>query len=133
MVDLLLQAGAEIDGGASDGQTPLHHAAFLGVEETVETLLEAGANIEAASTTGARPLHNAAKRGHVNVAKLLLDAGAFIDAVYADGKTTALKLSLATRHSDVVRLLVSRGADTSSLTQKEALVLDSFAPSKDEL
>eukprot|EP01043_Picozoa_sp_COSAG02_P059318 COSAG02_NODE_7537_length_2969_cov_24.612892_5_plen_215_part_01 len=61
---------------------------------------------------GDTALTKCARRGHVNVARLLLDAGAKVDAQNAGGYS-ALMLACYWNHSEMVNLLLSKGADAT--------------------
>jgi len=58
-VQLLLDAGAEIDGGNADGSTALHGAAFTGYPEIVRLLLQRKANPLQANLAGDPPARSA--------------------------------------------------------------------------
>jgi hypothetical protein len=64
--------GANIEAKNSDGETPLHMAAFFGHLAVVKALLSGGANILAANYGGELPIHNAVSRRRSEVAKYLL-------------------------------------------------------------
>lgn len=44
MVDILLNAGAEVDVRNVHGQTPLHYATTAGAEDVKQKLLDSGAD-----------------------------------------------------------------------------------------
>jgi uncharacterized protein len=64
----------------SDGDTPLHIAAFAGNRHAVGLLLEAGADIDAKGDLSTTPLYCAVSAQHVRVAELLLQYGADPDS-----------------------------------------------------
>jgi ankyrin repeat protein len=64
LVQLLLEAGAEIDRAALCRTTPLHAAAAGGHHRMVELLVAAGAYVDTVDNTPQTPLHAAACRGH---------------------------------------------------------------------
>ena len=71
IVNLLLKAGADPDGGSrANGETPLARAAAKSNDATVTTLLAHGAIVNAA--IGESPLSRAAAGGHAAVVDLLL-------------------------------------------------------------
>jgi ankyrin repeat protein len=86
-VRLLLERGADLDGGA------LHAAAAAVATPVVELLLQAGADVDGRDRdTGRTPLHTAVVAGAadpgedaVAVVTLLVDAGADVDATTHDG------------------------------------------------
>ena len=67
--------------------SPLHVAAFHGLEVATELLLAGGASVNAKASNGGTPLHHAAFFGHEGVARLLLAAGAQTDATDKRGDT----------------------------------------------
>ena len=54
---LMLQAGASPAVADADGQTPLHHALFIGSSATAMILLDAGAPLHVRNVGGRNPLH----------------------------------------------------------------------------
>jgi uncharacterized protein len=65
---------------ASDGDTPLHVAAFWGDRHATRILLEAGADVNAKGDMSCTPLYFAVMKNHVQVAEFLLERGADPDA-----------------------------------------------------
>jgi ankyrin repeat protein len=96
-VQLLLDAGAQVDAAGDDGSTPLLLAAKQGLTDVVQQLLAAGANIHAASALGSTPLFAAAKKGHLAVVQLLLHN----DAKPWSGVGDNTALSAAAERGDV--------------------------------
>ena len=129
MVDLLLEAGADIDmlsefwspGFWLDEVPPevshhllakgavltVHAASALGLTVCVRDLLDADpALINAPGGDGATPLHFARS---VEIAELLIDRGANLDARDEDHQSTPAQWRIKAA-PDVTRLLLSRGA-----------------------
>jgi ankyrin repeat protein len=74
VLDALLAAGAEIEGVAKDGQTPMHRAARGGNASLINALLERGARLEARDKDGRTPYDLVAAPGRGNnpeIAELL--------------------------------------------------------------
>jgi ankyrin len=109
MIQLLHEAGADVNAAARDGLTPLHCAVLTRHLAEAEALLELGANVDAVYGRNT-PLTVAASRGDVAMTRLLLDRGAAANVRGPQGRTP---LALAAYHGReaVVRLLLSRGAD----------------------
>ena len=63
MVQLLLQAGADVNAAAKDGLTALIYAGAKGHVDVVQLLLQAGAHVNAEDTNG-----------HAEIARLLKEA-----------------------------------------------------------
>ena len=59
----------------SDGDTPLHIAAYKGYKDIAKLLLGKGADVNAKNEDGDTPLHMAADKGNKDVAELLRQHG----------------------------------------------------------
>ena len=79
--------------------------------------LETTKDIDAVDERGWTALHRAAKKGNVNEVERLLAAGANVDvrtAAWSAGFTrgsTPLVVATRSKHFDIMRLLLDRGAD----------------------
>jgi uncharacterized protein len=84
VVRLLVDAGADPDGGSSGDETPLHWAASSDDVDVAAALLDAGADIEApgSSIAGGAPLENAVGYGCWHVARLLVERGARVEHLW---------------------------------------------------
>ena len=116
----LIDAGANVQARGNLGRTPLHNAANKAV---AEVLLKHGAKVDQRDygvrlfffgqsgdyvpADGDMPLHTAASAGREDVVKFLIEKGADVNA--RAGGRTALSMA-AGRHSDVVKVLLARGA-----------------------
>ena len=99
-VQLLLEAGADLEARAIDGSTPLLVAsrstdALAGIdwriipyasghEETALYLIERGADVTAADRLGRTALHAAVETNRPRLAGVLIEAGADVDARFAE-------------------------------------------------
>lgn len=112
-VSRLLQSGADVNSGQSDGATALHWAAYHRDAELAEQLLEAGANPAIANRNGSTPMWLAATQGDAAVIEALLDAGADANEELPLGRRP---LMLAARSGSVaaVRVLLEHGADVNA-------------------
>jgi cytohesin len=110
----LLKSGADVSIGNSFGATPLSEAARTGNTRILGMLLKAGADPGATNSEGETALHAVARTGNVEGAKLLLKAGAGIEARENWGGQTALHWAASQNQPDMVRFLISRGADPDS-------------------
>jgi ankyrin repeat protein len=107
IAELLLSHKADVNVKGSNGETPLHRAAFFN-KDIVELLLAKGAKVNAKDNNGSTPLHVAAKRGHKEVTELLLASKAEVDARDNNG-WTPLHWAEAAGHKNVVELLRQHG------------------------
>jgi ankyrin repeat protein len=109
IVQMLIDAGADVNVQDAGGFSALIEAADLDHVETVRLLLDAGADTNLRNNSHATALSFAALSGHASIVQLLLDAGADIDARTATGDTP---LSIARRwiKMEVVDLLLAAGA-----------------------
>jgi len=134
MIDLLLHAGADINGrshwwagsfGVLDDDRGLatfliergatidvHAASRLGMEDRLRALIAAGpALVHARGGDGQTPLHVAST---LSIAGFLLDQGADIDARDVDHESTPAQYMVRDRQ-EIARYLVSRGCRTDIL------------------
>ncbi len=72
MASVLIDVGTDLSLQMDNGDTALHTAAYVGIEEIVDKLLSANADVEATNWKGLTPLDYAAKRGHDEILKKLL-------------------------------------------------------------
>ena len=70
MVNVLLEAGAEVNKANNEGGTPLHCAGNNSQLQIVNVLLEAGAEVNKTNIDGDTPLHEASRRGRLEVVRL---------------------------------------------------------------
>ncbi len=110
-INKLIDAGASLDVGDIEGQTPLYVAAGISGEDVdpiilVSALMDAGADVHKPTVSGATPLHNAAWENNTTVAQALLDAGANPHARDSSGFTPLLN-AVEKGHLEMARLLVA--------------------------
>ncbi|KAK3265322.1 hypothetical protein CYMTET_25984 [Cymbomonas tetramitiformis] len=119
---LAADSDVPLNAGDWNGYTALHLAAKTGNTDIVDALLAAGINLEAKSGSSSNPargtaLHMAAKNGQVAVVTMLLEAGSNKDAVEKYNRTP-LGWAMMSDHEDIVKVLVSAGANLNNLTGK---------------
>ncbi|TMW67339.1 hypothetical protein Poli38472_012455 [Pythium oligandrum] len=110
---VLIDRGAEVNVVTNDGVTPLYVACEKNHEEAVKLLLleKARVDLPVMNVTGYQPIHIAAKNGCVGIVKMLLKYGAKVDAITKPRLLTPLMLASKVGASEVVELLLDRGAD----------------------
>ena len=117
VVRTLLRAGAKAGARNDYGATPLSEAATLGSTRIIQLLLEAGAEPEAANADGQTALMLVARTGNVEAARLLLARGAQVNARERWREQTPLMWAVAQRQPEMVRELLSHGADANAVSQ----------------
>ncbi|KAI6181053.1 KH domain-containing protein [Aphelenchoides besseyi] len=113
VVELLLRYGANKEHRNVSDYTPLSLAASGGYVDIIYLLLDAGAEINSrtGSKLGISPLMLAAMNGHDAATLVLLERGSDINAQIETNRNTALTLACFQGRTEVVRLLLSFGAN----------------------
>jgi ankyrin repeat protein len=106
IVKQLLDAGCDVQIAnecshiGSQGDTPLHAAAFWGRYGIAQVLIEKGANVNAAARNNWTPLHDALYTNQLKIARLLLEHGARCDTEN-DRRETPLALARKNQDADI--------------------------------
>lgn len=128
-VALILKAGADVNGAAPNGVTPLMIASANESTEIVKFLLEAGARatVNSADDRGRTALMRVPqyRSSSKTIAELLIAAGANVNSTDKDGKS-ALMIATQTASVEVIRALVNAKADVN-LKDKEGSTALIFA------
>lgn len=120
---LELGAGAYVNMGDSDSNTPLHMAAKQGRSGCAQLLIDAGANVNAENKLGQTPLIIAVASDMLRMSKLLLDASC--DLHRRDRHdNTALHHAAHSGLTDFALLLVKSGADLFATNDKGQRALE---------
>lgn len=114
---LLLEAGADPDLQARNGDSALHLALRNQHRERIGQLLAAGANPDLADEDGATPLMMAQASEDAEAATLLINAGADLEITYQDD--TALMRAVKADQNAMISLLLEAGADPNTEDGKD--------------
>ncbi|KAL0267531.1 UNVERIFIED_CONTAM: hypothetical protein PYX00_009777 [Menopon gallinae] len=132
---MLLKSGAGPNLTTDDGQTPVHVASKYGNTPTLVLLLEDGGDPLFKNQVGETPLHLACRGCKRDVVKQLIDfvretkgaeATSYLNAVNEDGasalhyaaKVSKNEVEHPLEDTEVVRLLLENGADSSLMTKQ---------------
>jgi ankyrin repeat protein len=132
IVELLLEAGIDVESSDVNGRTSLHLAAAQQAV-VVRTLLRANASVKSRDEWGRSPLHYAADNANIQIVSMLLSAGADVNASSVSNHTvlhyavekanvnassisshTVLHYAVENLHTTLVQLLLAAGADPNS-------------------
>ena len=110
-MELLIDAGSDVESRTLRGATPLMDAAYRGNAAAAQILLDAGARTDAADQAGWTPLHFAAQneRG-LDILKMLILSDAAVDRPDSGG-TTPLMIASAYNNPKAVAALLEARAD----------------------
>jgi ankyrin repeat protein len=129
LAQLLIHAGATPDARTRlRSLTPLHMAAETGDGALIEALLKAGAKVDALNESGTTPLMIASASGSTAAVRTLIAHGADVNARERANGETALFFAASYDRADVVRLLLSKGADAGVKTPVSKLERVSVGP-----
>ena len=119
MAIALLARGANGNICTSDGVTPLHLAAAIGVTALCEALIKVPVQIDARNNLGQTPLHLSAQKNQGATSHLLLDAGADPDATEHGGMTPLelAEVSSAEQTAGVIRAWHANKAAKAALAE----------------
>ncbi|KAK1139995.1 hypothetical protein N8T08_010991 [Aspergillus melleus] len=112
----LLETGADVNGKAVRGATPLMAASHTGDIDTVRLLLRRGATVNAQDVDGITPLVWSAVQNRMDIAQTLLEHGAQVNLGTLGGFTPLISAA-ADNHVEMVKFLLSRGAHVDAQTQ----------------
>ncbi len=113
MIDVLLDAGADIAGKTSIGHTPLHLAVMRRCRVNALVLMQRGASVCEPDYSGDRPLHVAAREGSCQAVLALLQGGALLDETDKIG-STALHSAANSGMCETVLVLLQHGANLNA-------------------
>jgi ankyrin repeat protein len=126
VVRVLLEKGADVNAKNKHGFTALIQASMYAHPDTARLLLERGADVNAKDNMGSTALIYAAEVGRLDCAKVLLENGADVNSRNNNGETAlthavGLANYIHDAHHDIVRLLLTKGADVNAVDQDYGL------------
>ena len=107
VLQVLIDAGADIDTQNNDGYTPLHSACASGALDMVKMLVRAGAGVRVTDNGGCTCLHVAARFGHTETVRYLVGLPE-VELNHRDTKKnyTALQYAVGNYHKDIAQVLL---------------------------
>nr|XP_018912083.1 PREDICTED: serine/threonine-protein phosphatase 6 regulatory ankyrin repeat subunit C-like [Bemisia tabaci] len=117
ILEMLLEAGTEVNSTVSQGKTALHYAALRGDLKMIQVLLEYKADIDSQTNIGETPLTISASRGYKSTVETLLIAGAIINLPDKRGRSPVYNAS-KNGHVETVELLMKWGSQLDLKTCK---------------
>lgn len=120
-VQLLLEHGANVMAQEDrSGWVPLHCAAQVGYDATIQLLIDHGAEINYPDSNGDSALHIACQNGRESAAQLLVEKGANISVT-----NTVMQLPIhgaaASGNEKIIELLLEKGPDTNAANATNSL------------
>jgi ankyrin repeat protein len=122
-VKWLIEQGAEVNVVNNVGTTALSDAASLGYLEMVSFLLLHGARVNLAGESEPT-LHSAVRGGSAAVVEALLAGGVDVNAMEQDGESALHVAAASEERTEVLRVLVARGAKVNARSEFLGTPLD---------
>lgn len=105
IIRVLIAHGADVNSKPPSGWTPLHSAAYIGLNETAKALLSAGVNVDAPADGNVTPLLVAVRQFKPDLVRLLVSHGANPDAMTTNGKSPRSIASESIHNTKILDLL----------------------------
>ncbi len=124
IVELLVNAGADLYKSTYAEDSPLGLAAIKGNLEIVKLLLQAGADPDFGELDA--PIYNAITGENLHIFKTLINSNADVYACCESG-TTALMMAAITGNMEIVEILLEEGANPDAINKYGDIALDKAA------
>lgn len=110
--ELLIEAGADVEAGNSEGETPLHIMTRRKRLDCLVSMLSHGADVNALGMQNETPLHMAVQVGDVGIVKALIVFGGDLNAVNSKNQTPrhVATVSKARFRNEIIHALCLVGA-----------------------
>ncbi|XP_036354945.1 E3 ubiquitin-protein ligase MIB2-like isoform X2 [Octopus sinensis] len=119
IIEILLEAGAELGTKDQWGRSALHFAVEWDRPYAVEILLSRGCYVNPRNVNGQTPLHWACDRGHLHIVELLLSHNGIDANVMNDDGDTPLHDAVQKRKYKLVFLLLNQDSVNLEIVNKE--------------
>ncbi|XP_066215875.1 histone-lysine N-methyltransferase EHMT2 isoform X3 [Saccopteryx leptura] len=120
---VLLQAGANINAVDKQQRTPLMEAVVNNHLEVARYMVQRGGCVYNKEEDGSTCLHHAAKIGNLEMVSLLLSTGQVDVNAQDSGGWTPIIWAAEHKHIEVIRMLLTRGADVTLTDNEENICL----------
>lgn len=120
---VLLQAGANINAVDKQQRTPLMEAVVNNHLEVARYMVQRGGCVYNKEEDGSTCLHHAAKIGNLEMVGLLLSTGQVDVNAQDSGGWTPIIWAAEHKHIEVIRMLLTRGADVTLTDNEENICL----------
>ncbi len=110
-IEILLNAGADINYKDSNGFSVLMHAAANNKPDSVKLLIKRGVKLNEVNYYGMTALMCAAGKNSTECAELLINAGASVEAQAPLNGINAFMIAVGANNIDTAKLLIKKGAN----------------------
>ena len=123
-INVLLNAGADLNIADADGDTCLHYAARSHwPKEIFHSIISHGFDVNATNKTHVTALMIVCKKGYKNDINVLLNAGADPNIADANGDTWLHNAAQNHRWTEVLHSIISHGVDVNAVNKSNATAL----------
>ena len=123
-IEVLLNAGADVNVADTMGQTLLHRAILgrLG-KDVLQTIVDHGANVNAANTNSVSPLMYACHKRNIDAMKVLMNAGAEPNIVDTFGASSIYHAIVGDCSKKELQTIIDYGADVNVIDKHNCTAL----------